>query len=633
MVFLYVFYLIIIYMEINQKSDLHKSNISNDSEDISEPEFVSEYDFVSNDDYDREVLEYVNLKKQQGNKDNLETGFKKGVINFTKKYDLKGGKFERVKKCIGKKEKNTIVEFKFFTDSNTFKFVVDNDNNSFDMIVEEINNQTYAYFLGEGASTLVYSVTLIENNSSKINNQYALKLIFNENNYKEIVKKYLDDKKMMTDFCKDIDKDCIYKNTNPLIDIYAHGKVAFNKKKCDYTPVYFFITKKYLNEEQVYNFNIEQKIYAFNQFVKLLSLINTKKYVIYDLKTANIGYEMKDVIINTVVKSMPVIVFIDYDKKLFRDVNALINHQLHAHELGTFIPYHIMKKIDSDNLDINDLLFNTLGGLCEIFTYFFLNTRKNSALYRHVIKLFDTKLYEQIKNIEKFHKNKINGNTADKNMAILYKECFIMMNKLYENNKQMLFYLMRNFVNIKYFKQYFIDDSEKLDVIYFDNLIISREILLKDMLNDVDFRKQIKEHVDEKDGHFFHFIIKKNDNECIKKIFTNIDIMKQLDITIEPVNLTIDAKYLINKKVDSLEFHAKDKNEEKYINVIFQNDTFYTFFMKNLVDIFLHENDIYRYMFVMFYQIHRPLIKQFISSQIPKQLISSQITKKYLLLK
>lgn len=539
-----------------------------------------------------------------------------GVLNFEDNFQ-KGGDFNKIKACVGKEFKNKNIPFSLYTKNHKYDFIINNNNDMFDQIINNKKN-IEAYFLGEGSSNLVYDVSLLNNNFK--NENYILKLMYDSDEYIKIVKKYNDDKIKINNICKNM-KDSIYntnifntkinninKINNPLIEIYSHGITSFNGKKCQNIPVCFFITKKYNNDFNVLNF--ENKIFVFNEFVKLLKEFYKNSLVIYDIKTPNIGYDM--ITINNVKK--PIIIIIDYDTGLFIDVdnyykknplipsdNALITHNIKPYHLGTYIPYHIYCKFDTNpntptslNLTVNDMLFNSLGGLLEIFASFFIE-KNNFDLYKYMVCFVRFENFQVLQNIITINKKLINL------LLDTYKNCaYVFLTSI---NK---------ILDINYINYYFINKIENLDYNYFDNLIITDEIInrLVNVYSSQKFEKWKKDEIE---------INVSITNEPNTNYFNDITYLMNHDY------------YFFIKKQIILCF-----NEKKCI-LTFKNDIFYFNMLKIITNLILdrhnssilNKNLLFYHMFIQFCVNYNKYVNEIknINNIKKKYLLKNNITK------
>lgn len=386
-----------------------------------------------------------------------------------------------------------------------YKFSINNNNNKSSELYDSVGNVIEeSFYFGEGANTLVYDINLVNDDQDKplsfkplyykpssikpTKTSYILKIMCNEDEYLDVVKKYSRDVKNMEEIVENKDYDGIYKHCNPLLKIYSHGKVLFNGKTCrnngKVKNVYFFITKKYGNENRVFELNIGQKIQAFNEFVLLMQLCHLNHIVVYDIKSANIGFD----IIDYQEKKQPIIIIIDYDSSLFRDEEYYKNNHFNnknspassfdaissklinikTSNIGTYIPYHIFNKNYDENINFNDMLFGTLGGLLEIFCYFFLLNNKSTKLYDDITALLSWEYF-----------NSISETVNNMPLRSLYEEKMLRIcnaiNKTHRNKIYVLRMLVKDVLGNRYIDNYFHDNFDDKSSKYFNNLLINKK--------------------------------------------------------------------------------------------------------------------------------------------------------------
>lgn len=625
---------------IDNKS-IDKKSINDDSvgESVNESDDNESVGYRSVDEektYDETIDEYVKqypskkitLDKHKDLKFN-ELNFEFGVINFEKN-NQSGGNFNKLKNCIGKKTKENDVLFSLYTEKQKFNFAINNKNNICDQmsIKNEIIN-TFMY--GKGSSNIVYNVTLIdEETKNNENNDYILKITTDDENYEIISGKYHQDKILIKDICNEI-KDSVYKTVSPLIEMYAYGIVSFNLKKCRNISAYFSITKKYKNNKYIDDLDFEQKIFAFNNLVMLSKEFYKNSIVIYDLKAANIAYEMTPI----GGKLMPVIVIIDYDVKLFQYVDYfyigglpdpkssnLIMKYIDPGKLGTFIPYHIycknimvghLSKIPPLNLSINDLLFNSLGGLLEIFGYFFVGSVK---LYNYLIRCMKWKYFEVFQMLVE-----------------IKNDYYDLILNTYKNSIYMLLSSFKNNLIGNYIQNYIIENTDEIinnaginvkryDSTHFDKLTIIdgpfKTLLTKNYNNEFkDWRKIITA-----------FNVSINDEEYVKKIESLFKVSINIDECVIKNKLFFEKNRIY---FNSMQISLSPG--PKFNRLLFLNDDFYFEMLESTVDMvmneisgnFDYENELLLYIFIQFcndYNMYVDKLKK-----------SSKLKKKYLLIK
>lgn len=426
---------------------------------------------------------------------------------------------------------------------------------------------------------------------------YILKIMSNKSDYDKIVKKYKKDVKKMEETVKDSLYTGVYKTNNPLLKIYTHGNVLFNNEKCENTDMYFFITKKYENESHISELKTHQKIFAFNQFVLLMQLFHINNIVVFDIKSTNIGYEKilykkseKDV-----EEEMPIIIIIDYDKYLFRGVDKInITSGIVKPELlGTYIPSHILNNVNLEKISKNDLLFNTLGGLLEIFGFFFLfNVNKNQILYKKITSLLSWTYYYYMT----IFNNKISKNiTQNKTNKKIY-------NTIYEAHKNNIYIycdLMKIILKNKYIEYYFnLDNFDNHDSKYFENIIIN-----SDLENNIIGLQEteINEHIEK---YIKIFSYKKeiqfsNDEtlfEYIAENYINDEIFKKCNINI----YIIDSKKPDTKLQLPIAKIIRDNYYDNKYSIVIEitGFCFYDVFTKNIVGNI--KNELYKKIFLIY---------------------------------
>lgn len=492
-----------------------------------------------------------------------------GVINFhNNNYTVQsGGNQDAIKTCVGNKSLNENISFTLYTDKK-FEFFINDKNTN---IAKDLIDRD-AFFLNFGAYNLVYDITLkSENSKISENNEYILKLMSDKDKYEKIVYKYHLDKKICAKVCKNIN-DSVYKshNINPLLDIYAQGVVTFDSEKCNDTPIFFFITKKYKCIDEYYNNIIsvnqlshDNKIFAFNEFVKLTKEFYKMLYVINDIKAVNLGYEM----ININNEEKPLFIIIDYDPVLILEIynffvsdakmSYVINKKtkkpyirnIECFDLGTFCPYHIFMKINKNESHLkmlensvafshkinyyvtpNDILFNSLAGLFDIFVYLFLIIGEKCDFYNILCD-----------NLCNIHCDTISY------LAKNNDDLFSKMLNVLSCNIDRFKYIIGNIFNIEYIDLYFVKNTIKLDSSYFDKLMIKsfehNEIMIyknpkiknmmymmEDINKSTDYQKYFINLTINKNSpdHFFDFEVQIIDPEYVKKIIDNYSELEQL---------------------------------------------------------------------------------------------------------
>jgi hypothetical protein len=272
-------------------------------------------------------------------------------------------------------------------------------------------------YLGKGALTAVYKIEL---ESQNVANRYLIPDKYKQNLILRIYEN-LNEPEITTHIQSAIKPDIEignkdtygdnqtqfinmwmdHKNKFPenIIDLFMYGDIRLNR---DYIG-YYTITRTYLNDKEIDNFTIKQKLNYLKNMFQFLEKIRDLGYTYRDMKYINIGADK----INEDEYNF---IILDYDSDTIltlAQVEDLKIAQSITYTVGTYPVFYIYEQRDKFNptymylsglLDIIVKIFNTNLNGQPSYNHFILNFtnfyRKTDTILRQFIRYIDSKKLE-----------------------------------------------------------------------------------------------------------------------------------------------------------------------------------------------------------------------------------------------